>query len=180
MKKILSFIVYKNKFLLLRGNENDPQFKESFWYVVTGSKDNIDKTLIDTVKREVKEETNLKVIDLKYLNLIFKYKSLGNLCEEYCYVSYVDTFDVVLNEESVDYCWCSKDEFLNKIKLYIKKEEMNSILDSILNNKIPYEKETIYYIGEESENRSDVNFYSNRSYHNEMHTMIKNIEGKVE
>ena len=152
MKKILSFIVYKNKFLLLKGSEKDLQFKESFWYVVTGSKENIDKTLIDTVKREVKEETNLKVKDLKYLNLIFKYKSLDYLCEEYCYVSYVDSLDVVLNEESIDYCWCSKDEFLNKIKLYIKKEEMKNILDSILNNKIPYEKETIYYIGAKNEN----------------------------
>ncbi len=148
MEKILSFVVYKNKFLLLKGSEKDPQFNESFWYVVTGSKEDIDKTLIDTVKREIKEETNLKVIDLKYLNLIFKYKSLGNLCEEYCYVSYVDSFDVVLNEESIDYCWCSKDEFLNKIKLYIKKEEMSNILNSILNNKNPYEKEMIYYVRE--------------------------------
>lgn len=152
MKKILSFIVYKNKFLILKGNENDPQFKKSFWYVVTGSKEDFDKTLVDTVKREIKEETDLNVVNIKYLNFRFKYESLGNLCEEYCYVSYVDSLDVVLNEESIDYCWCSKDEFLNKIKLYIKKEEMKNILDSILNNKIPYEKETIYYIGEENEN----------------------------
>ena len=36
MDKILTFIVNEyNEILLLKGSENDPQFKKSFWYVVT-------------------------------------------------------------------------------------------------------------------------------------------------
>lgn len=73
-KKILTFIVNENnKFLLLKGSENDPQFQKSFWYVVTGSCEKYDKNMIDTVKREVKEETNLDVIEVNYLDKIFYY-----------------------------------------------------------------------------------------------------------
>lgn len=37
MDKILTFIVNEyNEILLLKGSENDPQFKKSLWYVVTG------------------------------------------------------------------------------------------------------------------------------------------------
>ena len=34
MEKILTFIIRKNKLLLLLGSDTDPQFKESFWYVM--------------------------------------------------------------------------------------------------------------------------------------------------
>lgn len=69
MRKILSFIINdKNEFLLLLGSDKDPQFKKSFWYVVTGGCENEDLNLKDTVKREIKEETNLDVIDSVYLN----------------------------------------------------------------------------------------------------------------
>lgn len=40
-RKILSFIVCDNEFLLLKGSDNDLQFHESFWYVVTGSVKNM-------------------------------------------------------------------------------------------------------------------------------------------
>ena len=57
MDKILAFIVNdNNKILLLKGNDNDPQFKKSFWYVVTGGCEKYDLNREDTVKREVKEE----------------------------------------------------------------------------------------------------------------------------
>ena len=46
MEKILSFIVNNNKeLLLLHGNNNDPQFHESFWYVITGSREIEDNDL---------------------------------------------------------------------------------------------------------------------------------------
>ena len=78
MDKILTFIVNEfNELLLLKGSSKDPQFKESFWYVVTGGYEDIDKNLINTVKREVQEETALIVKKSIYLNWIFKYKSLG-------------------------------------------------------------------------------------------------------
>ena len=46
--KILTFIVNENnQFLLLKGNKNDPQFHESFWYVVTGSCEKEDNNKIE-------------------------------------------------------------------------------------------------------------------------------------
>ena len=46
---------YDKKLLLLHGNDSDPQFHKSLWYVVTGSKEIEDGNLKDTIKREVKE-----------------------------------------------------------------------------------------------------------------------------
>lgn len=52
MKKILSFILNENKeLLLLKGSTNDPQFKKSIWYVVTGGCEDINS---------VKYKMNLK------------------------------------------------------------------------------------------------------------------------
>ena len=83
MNKILTFIVNEyNEILLLKENPRDPQFNESFWYVVTGGYEKQDNNLENTVKREVLEETGLIVNKSKFLNLIFKYKSLGKECIE--------------------------------------------------------------------------------------------------
>lgn len=92
MDKIFTFVVNEeNKILLLLGSEKDPQYHKSFWYVVTGGCENYDKSKEETVKREVKEETNLDVKETMYLNWIFKYKSLGVQCTEYVYVSFVNS-----------------------------------------------------------------------------------------
>ena len=89
VQKILTFIVKDDKFLLLKGSDEDPQFHESFWYVVTGSVEKEDKCLEDTVRRELKEETNLDLIKISKLPLIFEYESLGKTCVEHAFISYV-------------------------------------------------------------------------------------------
>ena len=61
INKVLVFIKKDNKYLLLKGSDKDPQFKESFWYTISGHIENIDMTIEDAVKREVKEETNLNI-----------------------------------------------------------------------------------------------------------------------
>lgn len=129
-KKILTFIVNENnKFLLLKEAENDPQFHKSFWYVVTGSCEKYDKNMIDTVIREVKEETNLDVIEVNYLDKIFYYKSLGKNCIEHVYLSKVKTGNVILNEENVDFKWCNFDEFVNLINWFEDKSELVKLLN---------------------------------------------------
>ena len=56
MEKILTFIINeKSEWLLLKGSDKDPQFHKSFWYTVTGGKEEYDNSLEDTVIREVKE-----------------------------------------------------------------------------------------------------------------------------
>lgn len=133
MEKILSFIIKDNKLLLLLGSENDPQFHDSFWYVVTGGVEKQDKNLYDTVKREIKEETNLDTIKIIDLNLTYKYKSLNKDCNEHVFISYVSDNEIILNEENLDYKWCTLDEFIEKIKWYYDKKELNKLLKKYIN-----------------------------------------------
>ena len=128
MNKILSFIIKDNKLLLLKGSSNDPQFHRSFWYVVTGGCEEEDNSFLDTVKREVFEETGLEVKKIIDLDWIFEYESLGHHCIERAYISYVDNDKVILNEESIAYLWCSLDEFVEKIEWYSDKDELKEKL----------------------------------------------------
>jgi len=128
-EKILTFIVNENnQLLLLKGSKNDPQFHKSFWYVVTGSCEKEDTDKIQTVKREVKEETNLNVIETIYLNKVFKYKSLDKNCIEYVYLSRVNNADIVLNEEHIDYKWCALNEFIQLIHWFEDKTNLIELL----------------------------------------------------
>lgn len=143
MYKILTFIVKDDKFLILKGNKNDPQFHESFWYVVTGGVENIDASFEDAVKREVKEECGIDVYNIKPLNLTFIYNSLGKKCIEKAFVSFSNSENIVLNEENIEYRWCTLEEFISIVKWYGDKEKLRYVLKCILDNKIPFEKEEI-------------------------------------
>ena len=144
MNKILSFVINEKKeFLLLLGSDKDPQFKRSFWYVVTGGCENEDSTLKDTVKREIKEETNLDVIDSMYLNWIFKYKSLGKDCIEYAFISKVNDSNIVLNEESISKVIDFSEKNIGKVMIssnipkndLMKFQEIMAKLNDETNNK---------------------------------------------
>lgn len=145
MNKILSFIVDENKkLLLLKGSPNDPQFKKSFWYVVTGGCEKEDKTREDTVIREIKEETGLTMLDnIMYLNWIFKYNSLGEECIEYAYVTFVRNKEILLNEESIDFAWCTLEEFIEKIHWFGEKKELIKVLEKAINNELYFKNEKI-------------------------------------
>lgn len=134
MNKILSFIINKNNnnLLLLKGSDKDPQFHESFWYVVTGGCEDVDNSFFDTVKREVFEETGLEVKKIIDLDWVFEYESLGQLCIEYAYISYVDSDKVILNEESIDFNWCNLDEFIDKIHWFGEKDELREKLSKYI------------------------------------------------
>lgn len=124
-EKILSFIINEdNKLLLLKGSSNDPQFHKSLWYVVTGSKEKIDKDLYDTVKREIKEETNLDAEQIINMNWNFIYESLGEKCIEYAFISKVKNKDIKLNEESIEYEWLDLDNFVEKIDWFYDKDKL--------------------------------------------------------
>lgn len=144
MEKILTFIVNENnELLLLKGSKKDPQFKKSFWYVVTGGCEEIDLSREESVRREVKEETGLVVNDMLYLNWIFEYKSLGKVCTEYAYISFVNKSKVVLNEESVEYKWCELDEFIEKIQWFWDKEILEKVLCLGMERNIYFEEEKV-------------------------------------
>lgn len=134
MKKVLVFIKNnKNELLLLKGSAKDPMFHESFWYTITGGVEKEDASLIASVYREVKEETNLDIKNILYLNWIFEYECLGSWCEEYAYVATAkDTSNIVLNEENIDYKWIDLETFVDEIKWYSDKAELKAILKAAL------------------------------------------------
>lgn len=134
MEKILSFIVNENKeLLLLKGSPNDLQFKKLIWYVVTGGCETVDMTKEDTVKREIKEETNLDVQKIIYLNWIFKYMSLGHKCVEYVYIAFVKNTNIILNEENLEYKWCNINNFVEKVDWFGNKTTLKTVLIKALN-----------------------------------------------
>lgn len=128
IQKILSFIVKDGKYLLLKGDDSDPQFHKSFWYVVTGSVEKEDSCLIESVKREIMEETGLKVLNIKKIPMIFEYESLGDKCIEHLFISEVDDGNIILNEENIDYKWCDYNEFIDLIYWHYSKEQLINIL----------------------------------------------------
>ncbi len=133
MEKILTFVIRNSKLLLLLGSNEDPQFKKSFWYVITGGVEKKDNNLYDAVKREVKEETNLSLNKIIDLNLIFEYESLGEHCTEHAFISYANDNNVILNEESLEYKWCSLNEFINLINWHYDKNELKKLLKKYIN-----------------------------------------------
>ena len=143
--KILTFIVNEyNEILLLKGSKNDPQFNNSFWYVVTGGCEECDFNMEETVKREIKEETGIdKINNILYLNWIFKYNSLGLECTEYAYITFVKEGKVILNEENIDYKWCNIKEFIEKIQWYGNKVELYNVLEKALDSKLYFKTEKI-------------------------------------
>ena len=131
-EKILTFIINENnEFLLLKTSDKDLQFHKSFWYVVTGSYEKENKSKIETVKREVKEETGLNVIQTIYLDKTFTYESLGSNYIEYVYLSKVKKTDIQLNEEHIDYKWCTLDEFVESIHWFEPKSNLIKLLKNI-------------------------------------------------
>lgn len=144
MDKILTFIVNEyNEILLLKGSENDPQFKKSFWYVVTGGCEKCDLNKEESVKREVKEETGLLTNNNIYLNWILEYESLGVQCKEYVYISFVTKDNIILNEESVDYKWCKFDEFIEQINWFGDKQILEKVLSLAIKKQIFFKDERI-------------------------------------
>ena len=135
MEKILTFIINeKSEWLLLKGSDKDPQFHKSFWYTVTGGKEEYDSSLEDTVIREVKEETDLDVEEINDLDWTFEYDSLGKHCIEYAYVSKVKYGNIKLNEENIDYKWCDLDEYIEMIEWWGEdKNELYQRLEAFNN-----------------------------------------------
>lgn len=145
LDKILTFIVNEdNEILLLKGSDNDPQFKKSLWYVVTGGCEEYDLNREETVKREVKEETSLLTNNNIYLNWILEYESLGVQCKEYVYISFVNKANIILNEESIEYKWCDFDEFIEQINWFGDKQILKKVLSLAIQKQIFFKKEKIH------------------------------------
>lgn len=127
-------IIYseKSNFLLLRTNPK--WMKVDVWFIVTGS---IEKgeTEKDTVKREIKEETNLTILDIKQTDYSCKYENpTGRWNNEKAFLVKVKESIPTLSGEHTEYVWLTKKEFIEKIDWDEKidsKDKLKEILLSI-------------------------------------------------
>lgn len=147
MKKILTFIVNKNKeLLLLHNNPENPIHGGDIWYTVTGGVEEYDKTLEDAVIREVKEETNLNVINTKYLDINYTYTSRQGIeCIEYVFISLVEEGNIILNEENIGYKWLNINDYIEEIYWYYNKEDLRILLEKVLKEVLLF-KNTKYHL----------------------------------
>lgn len=138
-KKILA-IIYRRRsdsleFLTLRNNPTDPVHGGDFYYVVTGGVENGEKFL-DTVKREIKEETGItNIVQIKETNKIYTYTHPGEgkaLCKEECFLVEVKGDINHLSDEHIGYKWLKEKAFINSIYWYYDKADLRELLKLIL------------------------------------------------
>ena len=143
MNKILSFVINeKNEFLLLLGSDKDPQFKKSFWYVVTGGCENEDSSLKETVKREIKEETGLTVTSYQYKGIVtFVSDEWGT---EYMHLFRADEFaGEIIECDEGELEWIAKEDLL-KLPMW----EGDKIFLELLDSDVPFFSLKLKYSGD--------------------------------
>ncbi len=115
MNQKIMAIIYSERgnFLLLRTN---PKWMNvDVWFIVTGS---IEKGEVaeEAVKREIKEETNLTVLDIKSTNYSCKYENPpGKWNNEKAFLVKVKESVPRLSGEHTEYMWVTKKDFIEKI-----------------------------------------------------------------
>jgi len=125
----------KENFLLLRTN---PKFmKEDVWFVVTGSLKK-GETPKEAVKREVKEETNLKIIKIIPTKYFCEYewpKDSGKMHYEQAFLVIAkEDCPKITSFEHLEYKWLNKKEFINLIGWKDSKKRLIEILNADKNN----------------------------------------------
>ena len=132
--KILAIIYSDNgKFLLLKTNPKT--MKVDHWYVVTGGVKE-DEKFEDAVRREVEEETQLKIIKIKPTSLSFDYewpRKSGKMKHEEAFLVKVKHADPKITKyEHLGWKWLDKKEFLDNIYWYGEsKENLKKLINKL-------------------------------------------------
>ena len=79
-----------------------------------------------SIKREIKEETGIKSVNLSIFDAVGQYNKMGQYWVQIGYIARVDMPEVKLSFEHHEYAWLSKEEFLrlessDKIRRFISK-----------------------------------------------------------
>lgn len=135
-EKVLAIIAQKKddqiRFLALRNNPADPAHGGDFFYVVTGNVDK-DEALLETILREVDEETGIRrVLNIAILPVERDFRDgRGRLCHETFFAIVTDQEVEHLSEEHIEHAWLKRDDFLSTIRWYGSGDELAGLLDYI-------------------------------------------------
>lgn len=132
-KKILTFVAKDGKLLALY-SEPHPEHGRGGWFVVTGGIEN-GEAHEKAVTREILEETGLITKRIISLNWSSVYNWCNEVCEEHNFISFVESGDVLLNEEHSKYEWLNLDDFVKKINWDDDKELLKQVLKKALNKE---------------------------------------------
>ena len=129
-KKVLVIIKSdKDSYLLLRTNKRF--MKVDNWYVASGGLDK-EETHKEACKREIKEETGLRVTKTIQTNRFFEFewpKGSRIVHKERLMFAFVKEKNPVLSVEHIDYKWLSKSDFIKKIDWYSDKKELVELVE---------------------------------------------------
>jgi len=137
-RKILTFVVRKEKLLALY-SEPHPKHGKGGWFVVTGGVEN-NETHEEAVARELMEETGLIAKEIIPLNWGSVYTWWNDLCEEYNFISFVDSTTIILNEEHSKYEWLDINDFIERIKWDDDKKILKVVLEKALKKELYFSK----------------------------------------
>lgn len=124
-----------NKILLCKSHKWDNK------YVIPGGHIELGEKMEESLKREILEETGLKIYDIKLISLKESiYSNTFHVKKHFIFIDYIcrtDSYDVILNEEAQEYRWVSLDEIENYelggftkellLELRNKKESINKV-----------------------------------------------------
>ena len=138
---------------LYRKNENNIyeycifyRKKLQFWQGLSGGVED-DETLIETVKREILEETGVRVNDIYQLSTIssipvvdvtgeFLWGKDIYVVPEYSFGVFIDDYNIQLSSEHKKYKWCLFDEAYEKLKFDSNKTALWELNQRLLNSDI--------------------------------------------
>lgn len=140
-------IIYSDKrnFLILRTNPK--WLKVDIWFVVTGSVEK-NESEEKAIRREVKEETGLEILEIKKTDYLGEYewpKNSGKMHKERAFLIKVKEAIPKLSGEHTEFRWLSKEKFIEQIdwdESIDSKEKLVSILGDVsLSNRGDIEDE---------------------------------------
>lgn len=108
------------------------------WQCITGTIDN-DETALQTVLRELKEETSLnylKIFNLPYLAQFFNYnRNTVNFSPCFAF-EIIDSEEVTISEDHSDYKWLKLEQALEYLLIPSHKESLLLLNDLLISGKL--------------------------------------------
>lgn len=141
-KQVLVFLYRKNE-------ENEYEYcifyrrKLKFWQAISGGVED-DETLVETVKREVLEETGISVKDIIKLSSTSTIPVINvtgdfiwgrdvYVVTEYSFGVFIENSDIILSNEHKQYEWLTYDKAYEKLKFDSNKTALWELNQRLLN-----------------------------------------------